>query len=160
MRSFTEDPRDIAGYGPLFDAAGQRKFELEISGTGAKGLLIGRVPGIEDRTAADALKGTELFVDRSLLPNIRDDEVFYQADLIGLEVRDRVGARIGEVAAVHNFGAGDILEIKASVGTPNGADIMLAFTRAAVPVIELAAGYIVAEPPDVTDPASESEPNS
>lgn len=148
VRSFTEDPEDIAAYGLLEDEQRQRRFEIELVGR-AKGTLLARVQGIGDREQAQALAGTQLYVDRAALPAIEEEEAFYHADLIGLAAEDPEGRPLGQVSAVHNFGAGDVLEVQASGATDDrpGPSIHVPFTRAAVPLIDLSGGRLVVDPP-------------
>ncbi len=141
IKSFTEAPEDLVAYGPLTDEAGTRRFEVRLKGR-AKGGLLAEIAGLDDRTAAEALKGTRLYVDRAALPAPEEEE-YYHADLIGLRVEDRAGRDLGRVAAVHNFGAGDLLGIEG----PEGAERLLPFTKAVVPEVDLAAGRLVVEPP-------------
>jgi 16S rRNA processing protein RimM len=110
VRTFTKEPGGIAAYGPLSDAQGARLFSLKPIRMTPKG-LIAHIRGIDDRTAAEQLKGTELYAERSQLPEPEDGE-FYFEDLVGLAVCDPDGRRIGVVIGVHNFGAGDILEVR------------------------------------------------
>ena len=142
LKSFTEDPLNVTRYGALETEDG-RRFEVEALRP-AKDVLIARLKGVADRNAAAALKNTRLYVPRERLPQPADDE-FYQADLIGLAAHTRDGAPFGTVMAVHNFGAGDLLEIEPAAG---GATVMLPFTRAVVPVVEIASGRIVVAPPE------------
>lgn len=137
VRCFTEVAESVAAYGPLCDATGKPLFELEIVGP-SKGGVIAGTRGITDRDAAEALRGTRLYVPRDRLPE-PDDEEFYHADLVGLTARDQQGHEIGRVTAVHNHGAGDILEVLRA----DGDDELVPFTRAAVPAIDLASGYLV-----------------
>lgn len=141
LKSFCAEPDAIASYGPLFTEDGSRRFEIRLVKPIKQGFAV-RVSGVSTREEADALAGTRLFVARETLPSLPDDE-FYHADLIGLEVFDTGGARLGKVAAVLNHGAGDVLEI-----TGNKKPILLPFTRAAVPTIDLEAGRIIADPPE------------
>lgn len=136
VKSFTADPLAVADYGPLFAADG-RSFEVEaIRPQGA--VVVARLKGIVDRTAAEALTGTELFVDRAALPPAVEEEEFYHADLIGLAVRDDGGTIIGEVTGIQNYGGGDILEI----GLAGRPGVLIPFTAAAVPQVDVAAGFI------------------
>jgi 16S rRNA processing protein RimM len=135
-RVFTGDPAALGRYGPLHDAAG-RAFEV-VSVRPAKEVSIVRFKNIATREAAEALNGTALFVDRSALPADLDEEEFYHADLIGLSVRDEYGTEIGTVSAIHDFGAGDILE----VARKDGPSVMIPFTRAAVPEIAQGQGFV------------------
>lgn len=137
---FTAAPRDIAAYGPLTDERGQRTFRLELIGP-SKGGVIARLAGISDRDAAEALKGTRLYVPRAALPQT-DEEEYYHADLIGLDARLPDGAALGRVIAVHNYGAGDVLEL-ARDGAPS---LMVPFTRDAVPAVDLAARAVTVAP--------------
>jgi 16S rRNA processing protein RimM len=141
LKSFCADPGDIAAYLPLTTAGGRTFPTVTITGA-TTGALIARMAGITTPEQADALKGTDLFADRARLPSLPDDE-FYHADLIGLTVVDTGGAVLGRVAAVLNHGAGDILDIR----TPGGAELLIPFTRAAVPTVDLQARCIVADPP-------------
>lgn len=127
VKSFAEVPADIAAYGPLESADGQRTFDLSIVRETHKGLTA-RIAGFDDRTAVEALKGTELYLPRDRLPEPTTD-AYYHADLIGLSVVDPDGNAIGTVKAVQNFGASDILEI-AKDGT--GDIDMVPFTDAFV----------------------------
>ncbi len=140
LKSFCAAPADIAAYGPLFTEDGARRFEVRLTRPVAGGLGA-RLAGLRTKEEADALKGTTLWVDRARLPRLPDDE-FYHADLIGLAVQDPGGAPLGRVSSVHNHGAGDILEVS---GGPK--PLLLPFTRAVVPTVDLAAGRIVADPP-------------
>lgn len=141
LKSFCTDPEAIATYGPLWTEDGTRSFTLTISRPIANGFAA-RVSGVASKEQADALRGIRLFAARDALPSLPDDE-FYHADLIGLSVFDTGGRPLGTVTAVHNHGAGDMLEIGGS-----GEPVLLPFTLAAVPTVDLAAGRIVADPPD------------
>ena len=110
IKTYTAEPEDIAAYGPLLDEAGNRTFDLTVVRVAKKG-VIARVAGITNCNAAEALRGTKLFVPRDRLPEPEADEV-YHADLIGLEAVDADGNVVGEVVAIQNFGAGDLLEIR------------------------------------------------
>ena len=142
LKSFCAEPEAIAGYGPLFSEDGAQSFVVTLTRPVAGGLGA-RIPGIQTREQAEALKGISLFVDRARLPNLPDDE-FYHSDLIGLEVRDTGGLLLGQVIAVHNHGAGDLLE----VGGPERKALLLPFTLAVVPTVDLAAGRVVVDLPD------------
>jgi 16S rRNA processing protein RimM len=141
IKSFTADPADIAAYGAVSDESGGRRFEVKVLGQ-ARGAVLARLSGVADRDAAEALRGVRLYVPRAALPTTKEDE-FYHADLIGLPVETREGAPLGSVRAVHNFGAGDILELR----DENGRELLLPFSDAVVPEIDLARGRIVAAPP-------------
>lgn len=142
IRSFTADPKGVAAYGPVFDETGRRSLKLTVVGA-TKGSVIARVEGVEDRNAAEALKGLRLYVPRSALPEPEDDE-YYHADLIGLAVELPGGEPFGRIAAVQNYGAGDVLEIQPQTGGPT---VVVPFTRAVVPVVDIPGGRIVLEPP-------------
>jgi 16S rRNA processing protein RimM len=142
IRSVTDDPAAVAAYGPLFDETGTRTLVLKVVGP-TKGGIIAEIDGVRDRTAAEALQGTRLYVPRTALPAPAADE-FYQADLVGLAVETPDGAALGRVRAVQNFGAGDLLEVERA----DGSTVSLPFTRAAVPVVDVAGGRIVADPPE------------
>lgn len=141
LRAFTERPEDVAAYGPVYDRHGRRLFDLEILGPTGGG-VIARVAGIEDRDAALALRGTELFVPRAALPEPEPD-AFYVTDLEGLAVELSGGGRLGAVRAVENHGAGDVLEIRAD----DGRSLSLPFDRRTVPEVDLAQGRVVVDPP-------------
>jgi 16S rRNA processing protein RimM len=144
LKSFCSDPEAITTYGPLFTEDGSRSFTVKLTRASVSGGLGVRLSGVATKEQADALKGVSLYVDRSKLPTLPDDE-FYHADLIGLEVRDTGGVLLGTVAAVHNHGAGDLLEIN---GPGRKASLLLPFTLAVVPTVDLSAGRIVADPPE------------
>jgi 16S rRNA processing protein RimM len=145
LKSFCADPADIAVHAPLSTEDGRVFRVIVILGQSA-GALIARIEGIGTREEAEALRGTALYADRARLPRLPEDE-FYHADLIGLPVHDMGGALIGTVRAVLNHGAGDILEVQRAGRGP----MLLPFTRAAVPLVDLAAGRIVADPPEGID---------
>ena len=145
LKSFCAEPEAIAGYGPLYTEDGSRSFVVTLTRPVAGGLGA-RIPGIQTREQAEALKGISLYVDRARLPSLPDDE-FYHSDLIGLEVRDTGGVVLGQVTAVHNHGAGDLLEI----GGPERKALLLPFTLAVVPTVDLAAGRVVVDLPEGID---------
>lgn len=142
LKSFCAEAEAIAAYAPLFTEDGARRFDVTLRGVIPNGLAA-RLTGIGTREEAEALRGTRLYADREKLPSLPDDE-FYHADLIGLEVLDTGGTLIGKVSAVLNHGAGDLLEIQRK-GAPG---VLLPFTRAAVPTVDLASGRIIADPPE------------
>jgi 16S rRNA processing protein RimM len=141
VKSFTQNPRAIASYGPLADRTGTRSFRLKLRGE-VRGLLIARIEGVDDRDQAEALKGLELFVARDVLPKPKRDE-WYLADLVGLAAVSIDGKTLGKVVAVQNFGAGDVVEI----APERGATYMLPFTKRVVPEVDIAGGRIVIDPP-------------
>jgi 16S rRNA processing protein RimM len=140
---FTQDPMAVAGYGPLETQDGARRFEIETV-RAAGNHLVARLKGIADRDAAQALTNTELYVSRDRLPAIEDDDTYYHSDLVGLDAIAEDGAQIGTVHAVHDFGAGAVLEI-----TPlgSGETLMLPFTAVTVPRVDLEAKQVVVVPP-------------
>jgi 16S rRNA processing protein RimM len=135
--TFTTDPMAVTQYGPLQTEDGERSFEIDAVRP-AKGHLVAKLRGIEDRNAAERLTNIKLFVLRERLPETEAGE-FYHADLIGLRVEDEDGNEIGAVIAVYNFGAGDILEIQ----PPGGGAMMLPFTETVVPEVDIKGGRIV-----------------
>lgn len=144
VKAFTGVPADIAAYGPLSSADG-RAFVVKALRPAAgtqPDMLVVRFEGIGDRNAAEALNGLELFVPRDRLPEAEEDE-FYHADLVGLAAALPSGEILGTVIAVQNFGAGDLLEI----APPRGATLLVPFTRAVVPSVDLAAGRLTVDPP-------------
>ena len=142
MRSFTADPEAIAGYGPLETDDG-RIFEIE-SLRPASGHFVATFAGISSRSAAEKLVNIKLYVPRERLPEPAANDEFYHADLVGLAVVDRAGLEIGSVVAVHNFGAGDLIELRLNASNKTE---LVPFDEATVPVIDLAAGRIVVELP-------------
>lgn len=144
LKSFTSEPRAIADYGPLTTEDGARSFTVTLTRP-VTGGLGARLSGVGTREEAEALRGTTLWAARSALPSLPDDE-FYHADLIGLAVYDPGGALLGRVRAIHDHGAGDIIEVAGQ-----GPALLLPFTRAVVPTVDLAAGRIIADPPGVDE---------
>ena len=144
---FTGDPAAVADYGPLENEDGTRQFEIE-SMRAAKDHFVARLKGITDRDAAAKLCNLDLFVPRDRLPPIEEADTYYHADMIGLAAVSETGAAIGTVTALHNFGAGDLIEI----ATPEGGEpLLLPFTDAIVPKIDMAARKIVVVLPSVTE---------
>ena len=137
IRSFTEDPMAIASYGELSDEAGKTRYRVEALST-VKGAVLARIEGVADRTAAEALRGLRLYVERSALPET-DEREWYEADLIGLAAVGKDGRDWGKVIAFHDFGAGSMMEVS------GGA--MLPFTDAVVPEIDVPGGKVVVDPP-------------
>src|ERR1700681_3915627 len=140
--TFTEDPLAVKYYGPLVTKDGARQFEVTHVRE-AKGHLVATLKGIATRVEAERLNGIELYVAREKLPATSEDE-YYQADLIGLAAVNAAGEPLGRVIAIHNFGAGDIIEI----APPQGTTLLLPFTNAVVPKGDLANGRVVIELPD------------
>jgi 16S rRNA processing protein RimM len=146
LKSFCSEPTDIAAYGPLSTEDGSRQFHITLTRPVAGGLGA-RIQGITTKEQADALRGTSLHVPRDRLPALPDDE-FYHADLIGLSAYDTGGELIGKVSAIYNHGAGDIVEISP---IRHKSALLLPFTTAIVPNVDLAAGRIVVNLPDETE---------
>ncbi|MBV2141966.1 ribosome maturation factor RimM [Falsochrobactrum sp. TDYN1] len=141
VKTFTGDPLAIADYGLLYDAQGRSYEALEIRP--AKNVVVVRFKGINDRNAAEALNGTELFIDRSQLPDEElDEDEFFHTDLIGLKVLDADGKSYGMVSAVFDFGGGDLIELSEKGKRP----MLIPFTEAAVPEIDFEAGVIRIDP--------------
>jgi 16S rRNA processing protein RimM len=145
--SFTEDPAAVAHYGPLETQDGTRCFEIEAL-RAAKDHFVARIAGVSDRDAAEKLRNIELYIPRARLPKIEETDTFYHADLVGLDAVTPDGARVGTVHALHNFGAGDIIEIAPAGG---GDPLMLPFNETTVPKIDVAARQIVVMPPAETE---------
>jgi len=143
LKPFTEDPFGVTRYGPLETEDGKRRFEIETARP-AKDMLVVRLKGVADRETAERLTNLRLYVARERLPKPADDE-FYYADLIGLAAVTADGTRFGSVKAMHNFGAGDLLEIEPAAG---GNTLLLPFTEAVVPVVDIKGGKVVIAPPD------------
>jgi 16S rRNA processing protein RimM len=143
LKSFCAEPAAIADYAPLTTEDGAQSFGVTITGAIPNGLAA-RLTGVATKEAADALKGLRLYADRDRLPALPDDE-FYHTDLIGLEVVDTGGTRLGRVTAIHNHGAGDLIEV---VGDGAKGGILLPFTLLVVPTVDLGLGRIVVDPPD------------
>ena len=140
--TFTEDPLAVTRYGQLMTKDGARQFEVTHVRE-AKGHLVATLKGIATREEAERLNGVELYVAREKLPDTSEDE-YYHADLIGLAAVNAAGEPLGRVIAMHNFGAGDIIEI----APPDGATVLLPFTNAVVPTVDLEGGRVVIELPD------------
>jgi 16S rRNA processing protein RimM len=151
IQSFTEDPLALASYGPLSTNKPGLTIRILAART-TTNVLVARLEGINDRNAAEKLNGVELYVDRALLPDPDNDDDFYHADLIGLKARLADGSEIGEVMAVPNFGAGDLLEIR----DPRSGDTYLyPFSKAVVPEVRIADGYLLIDPPIEAEPGEE-----
>jgi 16S rRNA processing protein RimM len=140
---FTATAEAVGTYGPLQTADGTQTFQIEALRP-AGNFLVARFKGVTDRATAERLRDIELYVPRERLPVPEPDE-FYHADLIGLQAQDTAGKSFGIVVAVHNFGAGDLLEIAPAAG---GETVMLPFSAATVPSVEIATGCIVVDPPE------------
>ena len=151
ITSHTQDPEAIAEYGPLETDRPGLVITIE-SARLQKNVLVARLKGVRDRNAAELLNGVGLYVDRARLPEIEDEDDFYHADLIGLDARLESGVSIGAVSAIYDHGAGDILEVR----DPRSGDTYLyPFTKAVVPTIRIAEGYLIISPPLDADPGEE-----
>lgn len=141
---FTEDPMAVLHYGPLSTKDGARQFEVARARV-AKDHLVAALKGVVTREDAERVNGIELYIARDKLPATEAGE-YYHADLIGLRAVDTQGETIGKVLAIHNFGAGDIIEI----APRQGSSLLLPFTNAAVPTVDIAAGHVViVMPPEI-----------
>jgi 16S rRNA processing protein RimM len=152
IKSFTADPLDLIRYGRLETEAGA-VWRLQGASAGVKGVVTARVDAIGDHTQAEAVKGVKLYVDRAALP-APDEEEFYVADLVGLAAWSKEGAELGTVTAVFDFGAGDIIEVTGPAGA-----LLLPFTRTVVPVVDLAGGRVVIDPPLAEEDEEERPPH-
>jgi 16S rRNA processing protein RimM len=151
IQSFTEEPLALADYGPL--ATNKPGLVIEIEHARATtNVLVARLKGVGDRTAAEKLNGVELYVDRDKLPPPDQEDDFYHADLIGLDARLNDGTVLGKVTAIPNFGASDLLEV---TDGRTGDTYLYPFTKAVVPQIRLAEGYLIIEVPTEADPGEE-----
>jgi 16S rRNA processing protein RimM len=144
VRSYTATPEAIAGYGPLTDSSGSKSFSLRVVRVTDKG-IVARVAGVENRNAAEPLRGTKLYIDRSKLPPASGAE-FYHADLIGLTAIAGDGSALGKIVSVQNFGAGDLIELKPIEGETE----FIPFEDRWVPRVDLDAGHIVINRPVAT----------
>ncbi|MDE4174188.1 ribosome maturation factor RimM [Phaeobacter sp. PT47_59] len=143
LKSFCSIPEDIETYGALSSEDGSRSFTVTLTAAIKNGFTA-RLSGVETKEQADALKGLRLFAPRDRLPSLPDDE-YYHADLIGLEVYDTGGTLLGRVKSVQNHGASDLLELH---GAGLKTTVLLPFTLAAVPTVDLEQGRIIADPPE------------
>lgn len=144
---FTQDPLAVADYGPLETEDGARRFEIETL-RAAKDHLVARLKGVGDRDAASSLRNTDLFVSRDKLPPIDEEDTYYHADLVGMSAVTPEGVPLGNVTAIHNFGAGDLIEIATTAG---GEPLLLPFTETVVPNIDTALRRITVVLPSVIE---------
>lgn len=142
LKSFCAEPEAIADYGPLTNEDGSKTYDLKIT-RAVKGGFAARIKDIRFKDQADALRGVTLFVARSALPHLPDDEYYY-SDLVGLDVIDTGGEKLGRITAVHDHGAGDMLEIK---GKGIKGSALLPFTAANVPTVDIETRRIIVDPP-------------
>jgi 16S rRNA processing protein RimM len=143
LKSFCADPSAIADYTPLYTEDGRSFAQVVLTGQIKNGFTA-RLDGVITKEDADALRNVSLYADRSLMPSLPDDEYYY-TDLIGLTVLDTGGATLGTVKQVMDHGAGDLLEVNV---TGQSETVLLPFTQAAVPTVDLEQGRIIADPPD------------
>ncbi len=148
ITAYTAAPLSLRDYGLLRREDGSAAFALASARLGKAPEIVARVEGVADKDAADALRGVRLYVDRQALPAVEDEDDFYQADLIGLRAEDAEGRPLGVVKAVHDFGAGDVLEVEAAAGRPS---FLIAFTRDNAPTVDVAGGRIVLVRPVETE---------
>lgn len=144
---FTQDPLAVADYGPLETEDGTRRFEIETL-RAAKDHLVARIAGIGDRDAAEKLRNVDLFVSRDKLPSIEEADTFYYADLVGMAAVTPEGVPLGTITAIHNFGAGDLIEIATTAG---GEPLLLPFTDAVAPDIDTARRQITIVLPNLIE---------
>ena len=137
VQSYAANPNDLTAYGALSDASGARRFAVSVTGH-VKGLLLACIEGVDDRNAAEALRGTDLHIARAALPPTEGEE-FYHVDLLGLRAENAEGDALGQVSAIHDHGAGPIVEIQ----PPDGPSTLVPFTREHVPAIDIEAGRMV-----------------
>lgn len=153
VKSFTERPAAIAEYGPLSDERGLRRFALRAVGE-TRGAVLAEIDGVADRNAAETLRGLRLYAERTALPATGQGE-FYHADLIGIRVSQRDGSALGSVKAIHDFGAGPLIEVALS-GT--GRTVLLPFNDTVVPVVDVEGGAMVVElPAELLDAGGDGE---
>ena len=152
--TFTDDPLAVKAYGPLATKDGARSFEVATARE-AKGHLVATLKGVASREDAERLNGIELYIARDKLPATGENE-YYHADLIGLAAVNAAQEPLGRVIAIHNFGAGDIIEI----APPQGATMLLPFTNAVVPTVDLKAGRVVIELPQEIEGDAPEDPSA
>jgi 16S rRNA processing protein RimM len=143
IKSFTAAPTDFVAYGPVHRGPDGPVVAFELRGS-QRDMVTARVAGVADRNGAEALRGAKLYVPRAALPEVMEDDEYYLTDLVGLAVELVDGTAWGTVHALHDFGAGDILE----VARAEGETVMLPFTRETVPVVDISGGRLVVEPPE------------
>lgn len=152
VRPYTDVPEDVGAYGPVESADGQVSFELEVRNRTGKGQILVHIDGVEDRNAAEALKGMQFYVPRARLPEAEEEE-FYYADLVGLAVLGQDDAELGTVRSVQNFGGGDMLEID----DRRGGVSTIPFTRAAVPAVDVSGGRMVVDAAQILRAGADAE---
>lgn len=157
VKLFGDDPDSLTAYGPLTRSDGGPPLRVRDLRDGkSPDMVIARFEGVTSREMVMAMNGVELSLPRSVFPAIEDEDDFYHADLLGLEVRLMDGSRFGEVIQVADFGAGDLLDVKPDRG---GASVLVPFTKAIVPQVNIAEGFVMLDPPeDLLDPPKKNEP--
>ncbi len=153
IKSHTANPADIGSYGVLGNKDATRTFDIKVIRITTKG-VVAKISGVTDRTAAEVLRGTELYIDRDQLPASDDEDDFYHTDLIGLEAQTADGAKVGTVIAVQNFGASDLLEIRP---LDSKTTELIPFNKAFVPDVDLEGGRVIVVWPDDTVKEDEDE---
>ena len=151
ITTFTAEPLAIGSYGPLLTDRPGITVAIE-KARQSKGVVIARLEGVADRNAAEALNGTALYITREKLPPPEDEDDFYHSDLIGLEARLGDGSVLGEVIAIPNFGASDLIEVR---DQRSGDTYLYPFTKAVVPIVRIDEGYLVIEVPVDAEPGEE-----
>ena len=144
IKTFSQSPEAIADYGALRNGSGTEKFKIKRHRV-AKGVVVAKLIGVNDRNAAEALKGTELYLPRDRLPELSDADEFYHADLVGLRAEQPDGTLLGTVIALQNFGGGDMVEVEPEGG---GETWFVPFTHEAVPEVNIGEGRIVLVRPE------------
>ena len=152
VRPYTDVPENIGAYGPVKSEDGRFLFELDVRNRTGKGQILVHIDGVDDRTAAEALKGVQFHVPRDHLPDAEEEE-FYHADLLGLQVVGQDGAELGTVRAVQNFGGGDMLEIDDA----RGGISTIPFTRAAVPDVDISGARVVVDTAQILRPGADAD---
>ena len=155
IRSFTDNPEDILAYGALLNKEGTRRFEVRIEGE-TKGGIIASLKGVTDRNVAEQMRGTELFVDRNNIPEADEDEFAYD-ELIGLNASSADGTLIGKITAVLNFGANDVIEIRMAA---TGKKELLPFTKVVFPEIDVKAGKVIVDMPEMIEAPKRTKEDS
>ncbi len=154
VKSFTADAQGIGDYGSLTDETGTRNFDVKVIGH-HKGQMVVRIKGVNDRTAAEALKAQALYIKRERLPELKEEE-YYFSDLRGLQAQLKDGTSFGRVVEVEDYGGGAFLEL----AVPDRGRVLVPFTKAAVPVVDIAGARVVIDPPEGLLEPGEPEPQS
>jgi 16S rRNA processing protein RimM len=142
LKTFGDDPGALVDYPPLTDTKSGRTYQIDTIAPHGN-IWIATIEGIADRTAAEKLFGTKLYLSKAELPKIKKKDTYYHADLIGLSAVKKDGEALGTIIAVANFGAGDLIEVK----PPKGQSFYVPFTKAAVPDVDLEKKTVTIDPP-------------